>query len=195
VTNPHELADLLTEETLKAYHRKGEALGEENIRELERQVMLRVIDTHWMDHLLEMDYLKEGIGLRAMGQRDPLVEYKTEAFEMFGGLVASTKEDFLRTIMHIEIVQQVAPQPEVSKVSYSAPTEASIFAGAVAAADTFGMSGPSPDAIAAAAAVAGGGTTQTIVKDKDDPWANVGRNDPCPCGSGKKYKKCHGATV
>ena len=72
--------------------------------------MLRVIDTRWMDHLQEMDYLKEGIGLRAMGQRDPLVEYKTEAYEMFGDLVAAINEDFLRTIMHIEVV--VEPEPE-----------------------------------------------------------------------------------
>jgi preprotein translocase subunit SecA len=194
--NPHELSDVLAEEALAAYARKADELGPENIEELERQVMLRVIDTRWMDHLLEMDYLKEGIGLRAMGQRDPIVEYKSEAYDMFANLVGSIKEDFLRTIMHIEIVREFAPEPVLGDMSYTAPSEASIFTGAVQAADTMGIGGPAPDAIAAAASVAGAGhATQTIVKDKDDPWANVGRNDPCPCGSGKKYKKCHGASV
>ena len=159
--------------------------------------MLRVIDTRWMDHLQEMDYLKDGIGLRAMGQRDPIVEYKTEAFEMFGGLVQAINEDFLRTIMHLELVFE--PQPEMaasfSNASYSAPTESSIFGGAAATADKFGLGGPSQDQISAAAAAAGGGRAATVVKDTNDPWANVGRNDPCPCGSGLKYKKCHGASA
>ncbi len=196
IDNPHELADALAEEALGAYARKSDELGEENVEELERQVMLRVLDTRWMDHLLEMDYLKEGIGLRAMGQRDPIVEYKSEAYDMFANLVGSIKEDFLRTIMHIEIVREFAPEPVLGDMSYTAPSEASIFTGAVQAADTMGIGGPTPDAIAAAASVAGAGhATQTIVKDKDDPWANVGRNEPCPCGSGKKYKKCHGASA
>ncbi len=196
IDNPHELADVLAEQALAAFERKSEVLGEENIGELERQVMLRVLDTRWMDHLLEMDYLKEGIGLRAMGQRDPIVEYKSEAYDMFANLVGSVKEDFLRTVMHIEVVREFEPEPVVHDVSYTAPSEASIFAGAVQAADKMGLGGPSPDQIAAAASVAGtGGAVATVVKDKDDPWANVGRNDPCPCGSGKKYKKCHGASV
>ena len=154
--------------------------------------MLRVIDTRWMDHLQEMDYLKEGIGLRSVGQRDPLVEYKTEAYDMFGALVGSINEDFLRTLMHIEVVFE--PEPEtvsLTGASYSAPTESSIFGGAAAAADAFGVGGPTPDQIAAASAAAGGsGKAAQVVHDKEDPWESVGRNDPCPCGSGKKFKKC-----
>ena len=157
--------------------------------------MLRVIDTRWMDHLQEMDYLKEGIGLRAMGQRDPLVEYKSEGYVMFGELVQAINEDFLRTIMHIEVVFE--PQPDLatplSRATYSGPAEESIFASAAAAADQFGLGGPSQEQIAAASAAAGGGKATPMVKDVNDPWANVGRNDPCPCGSGKKFKKCHGA--
>ena len=198
VDNPHEAADALTGRAMEAYALKEEDLGPEGLRELERQVMLRVIDTRWMDHLQEMDYLKDGIGLRAMGQRDPLVEYKTEAFEMFGGLVAAINEDFLRTLLHIEVVFEPEPvqQPSFSAASYSAPSESSIFAGAAAAADQFGVGGPSPDQIAAASAAAGGsGKAATVVKDKEDPWSDVGRNDPCPCGSGKKYKRCHGANA
>ncbi len=200
VDNPHELADTLTGRALEVYSEKEVQITPENLRELERQVMLRVIDTRWMDHLQEMDYLKEGIGLRAMGQRDPLVEYKTEAYEMFGGLVQAINEDFLRTIMHVEVVfePQIEMAASLSGASYSGPAEASIFEGAAAAADQFGVGGPSQDQIAAASAAAGGGEgprTATIVKDANDPWATVGRNDPCPCGSGKKYKKCHGASV
>jgi len=199
VENPHELADDLTEEALAAYSVKESEVGDERLRALERQVMLRVIDTKWMEHLQEMDYLKEGIGLRAMGQRDPIVEYKSEAYEMFSHLVASINEDFLRTIMHIQVVAQTpAPEQETPKgVSYSAPSEQSIFTGAMEAASQAGVGGPSPEAIEAAGKAAGGTEKKstTVVKDKEDPYANVGRNDLCPCGSGKKYKKCHGANA
>ncbi|NTU70580.1 MAG: preprotein translocase subunit SecA [Coriobacteriia bacterium] len=191
VENPHELADLLVTHAGEVYSRKAEDLTEDGLLELERMVMLRIIDTRWMDHLQEMDYLKDGIGLRSVGQRDPLVEYKTEAYDMFGGLVGGINEDFLRTMMHIEVV--IEPQAEavsLSGASYSAPTESSIFGGAAAAADAFGVGGPSPDQIAAASAAAGGGKAAQVIHDKDDPWDNIGRNDPCPCGSGKKFKKC-----
>lgn len=199
VENPHELADMLAGRALEAYAAKEAELSSEVLFDLERQVMLRVIDTRWMDHLQEMDYLKEGIGLRAMGQRDPLVEYKSEAYEMFGGLVQAINEDFLRTIMHVEVIFEPVPESPaaLSSATYSAPSESSIFAGATAAADAFGLGGPTPDQIAAASAAAGGAGahTATVVKDKSDPWVDVGRNDPCPCGSGKKYKKCHGANA
>ena len=201
IENPHELADALATEALDSYNAKEADLGADGLRELERQVMLRIIDTRWMDHLQEMDYLKDGIGLRAMGQRDPLVEYKNEAYDMFAGLVQSVSEDFLRTIMHLQVVIESEPEPlpALRNVSYSSADETSIFGGAtqaVAAAAAAGVEGPSQDQIAAASAAAGGSAkTATIVKDKEDPWANVGRNDPCPCGSGKKYKKCHGANA
>jgi preprotein translocase subunit SecA len=196
--NPHLLAEELSEKALEAYSAKEEQLGPNNLRELERSVMLRVIDSRWMDHLQEMDYLKDGIGLRAMGQRDPIVEYKNEAYDMFAGLVQSVNEDFLRTLMHIQVVFEEEPQPTplLSNVSYSAPTESSIFSSAAQAAAAVGVGGPSPEAIAAAASMAGGSAkAATVVKDKADPFAEVGRNDPCPCGSGKKYKKCHGANA
>ena len=199
IENPHELADELIEAAQQLYARREVEFGPDSLRELERQVMLRVIDTRWMEHLLEMDYLKDGIGLRAMGQRDPLVEYKSEAYNMFGELVAAINEDFLRTVFRIQVVRPEEPQAELtpSNVSYSAPSESTIFAGAArAAAAAAGPAGPSPDAIAAASAAAGGsGKAATVVKDKEDPFADVGRNDPCPCGSGKKYKKCHGAAI
>jgi preprotein translocase subunit SecA len=194
--NPHELADTLAERAVAGYEAKEAAIGAEQLRELERFVMLRVIDTRWMDHLLEMDYLREGIGLRAMGQRDPLVEYKSEAYEMFTLLVQTINEDFLRTIFHIEVVEETpATLPQRAPVSYSAPNEQTIFGSAAGAAAAAGVEGVSAEQMAAASAAAGGAKAATVVKDKDDPWADVGRNDPCPCGSGKKYKKCHGASV
>jgi len=197
VDNPHELAQLLADRAHEAYSAKEEQIGPENLRSLERGVMLRIIDARWMDHLQEMDYLKEGIGLRAMGQRDPAIEYKNEAYDMFAGLVQAVNEDFLRTLMHMQVVIEPEPEPmpALRNATYSAPTESSIFAGAVEAANAAGVGGPSPDQIAAAAAAAGAGKAAPMVKDKEDPWANVGRNDPCPCGSGKKYKKCHGASA
>jgi preprotein translocase subunit SecA len=194
--NPHTLAIELSEKALERYNAKETELGPDNLRELERQVMLRVIDTRWMDHLLEMDYLQEGIGLRAMGQRDPLVEYKQEAYDMFGGLVAQIEEDFLRTILHIQVVLEPARIPTpMEAVRYSAPSEQSIFSGAAATAAATGIDGPSPEAIAQASAAVGGGLTAPVVIDKADPYATCGRNDPCPCGSGKKFKKCHGAAA
>ncbi len=196
VENPHELAGELSEVALEAYSAKESEIGPENLRELERHVMLRILDARWMEHLQEMDYLKEGIGLRAMGQRDPKVEYKNEAYDMFAAMVEGINEDFLRTMMHMQVAIEPEPvgAPALDNVSYSAPSESTIFAGAMEAVATAGVSAPSPDAIAAAAAVAGGSAkAATVVKDKADPWANVGRNDPCPCGSGMKYKKCHGA--
>ncbi|MCL2403291.1 MAG: preprotein translocase subunit SecA [Coriobacteriia bacterium] len=190
-----ECSEILSEAAKAKYSEKEELLGPDNVRDLERQVMLRILDTRWMSHLEEMDYLKEGIGMRAMGQRDPKVEYKNDAYEMFIGLVQSIDEDFVKTLMHINVV--VEPQQEspafLRGASYSAPQEAG-GGGAVsaaAAAATEGM-GPSSGDIQAAASAAGGGKVKTVKKDKDDAFANAGRNDPCPCGSGRKYKKCCG---
>jgi preprotein translocase subunit SecA len=189
--DPHTLALDLSESALERYREKEAEFGDTEMRDIERQVMLRVIDALWMEHLSEMDYLQEGIYLRAMGQRDPLVEYKTEAYDMFGALVESINESFLRTVMHIELVPEIVhPAPSITALEYSAPTEASIFAGAAAAAEAVGVSGPSPDAISQAAAMAGAGKAAPTVTDREDPWATVGRNDLCPCGSGKKFKKC-----
>lgn len=173
-TSP-ELVLELSESAVMHYDSRVEKLGEEDIRDLERQVMLRVLDTRWMAHLQEMDYLKEGIGLRAMGQRDPIVEYKNEAYDMFSALVASINEDFLRTLMHVEFVAEQSPEPSyLRNASYSAPSEGSGFS-----------------AIAENATAQDGPSSQDSAKE--DPYANVGRNDMCPCGSGKKFKKCHGA--
>ena len=179
------------------YRSKEETLGADAMRQLESQVMLRIMDVRWMNHLQAMDYLKTGIGLRAFGQRDPLVEYKEEAHRAFSELTSSMYEDFLRTLLRLQVAVQQAPQlaeeksPLDGKVSYSSPEQALEQTGVAAArrsapaAAPGGQAAPPPKPAAA--------KPQTFEKDKDDPFANVGRNDPCPCGSGKKFKKCHGA--
>jgi preprotein translocase subunit SecA len=174
---------------------KESTIGEADLRKLEAQVMLRIIDSRWMNHLQEMDYLKAGIGLRAFGQRDPLTEYKTEAHIAFGELRDSMFEDYLRTILRIKIVVQEQEPEQLNTAQYSGPSEDVPSVMAEARAQAARQRNAS---ISAQGAAAGGRQpvatkTATIVKDKDDPFANVGRNDPCPCGSGKKYKKCHGA--
>jgi preprotein translocase subunit SecA len=176
--------------------KKEETLGAESLRRLETQVMLRIMDTRWMNHMQEMDYLKQGIGLRAFGQRDPLTEYKSEAHAAFGLLRDTMYEDFLRTILRIQIAisEEQAPSP-LAGARYSGPSEDVPSVTRDARMQAARQYAQQQGAAAAAAtgrgqAQPGATKTATIVKDKDDPFANVGRNDPCPCGSGKKYKNC-----
>ena len=174
-----------------AYDEKQRLLTEPVMRNLESQIMLRIIDTRWMAHLSEMDYLKAGIHLRAYGQRDPLVEYKQEAYLAFQNLTSGMYEDFLRTLLRLQVAVTPAqpdddPQP-LRNVSYSNPEaslESNMEATSRAASGPAGMPPKAPQPEAA--------KPKTYVKDKNDPYANVGRNEPCPCGSGLKFKKCHG---
>ena len=184
------LADGIYDYLADVYQEKTDMLGAPIMHGLQSQVMLRIIDTRWMAHLTEMDYLKTGIGLRAYGQRDPLVEYKNEAFQAFQGLTEGMYTDFLRTLLRLQIAMreqpaEPEPNPLEGKVTYSQPEAAleqtSVRSGVASAQTT--AAAPAPKETA---------KPQTYVKDKEDPFANVGRNDPCPCGSGKKYKKCHG---
>ena len=168
-----------------AYDSREETLGAEVMREIERRVVLSVLDRKWREHLYEMDYLQEGIGLRAMAQRDPLVEYQREGFNMFAAMMDAIKEESVAYVFNLEVkvedeTGEDAPGGEhhhevvakgleapkrPSQVQYSAPTLDGDTAGA---------------------------PPQTVVKDRDDAYADVPRNAPCPCGSGKKYKRCHG---
>ena len=157
-----DLEDAVVDEALAAYDKREQELGADTLRSLETQVVLSIIDNKWREHLAEMDYLRSGIGLRAMGQRDPLVEYQREAYDMFADLVDAVKRDTVRYLFHVQVVQQ-APRAPVRSAQAAAQ--------------------------AAGAASAGGVATMPVSVDK------VGRNDPCPCGSGKKFKKCHGAVA
>ena len=205
------VAEALNDFLTWIYEQKSEQLGHDLMENLSAQVMLRIIDTRWMAHLQEMDYLKTGIGLRAFGQRDPLVEYKNEAYNAFQNLTSSMYDDYLRTLLRLEIAAKPAAEgapagggrpapaalaeqedPLARKMSYSAPEQAleeSSIRGRRAAAARAASGVPAAPPRPAA------GKPQTYVKDKEDPYANVGRNDPCPCGSGKKFKKCHGQNL
>ena len=182
----------------RCFSEKAERIGAEPMHALAAQVMLRVIDTRWMAYLQEMDYLKTGIGLRGFGQRDPLVEYKTEAYAAFTELVSTMYEDFLRTILRLEVVVK-QPVPSTSEepeelrgAQYSGPAEVDGDQGArgpVAQARTAAPRGGMPPQ----GANPGAAKPRTYRKaDDPDPYVGVGRNDPCPCGSGKKFKNCHG---
>lgn len=191
------LIDGIIERITDIYTTRAEEIGEP-FSDIASQVMLRFIDSRWMAHLQEMDYLKTSIRLRAYGQRDPLTEYREEAHNAFAALTDSIYEDFLRFLLRAPIMVQAAPAQEEkspledSKVTYSNPeqalTESTTSAQRVKAANAQAQGVPQTPKPASEQS-----KPHTITKDKDDPYANVGRNDPCPCGSGKKFKKCHGA--
>ncbi len=161
------LLEDLRAQVREAYAHKDQELGSELMRFLEKTFMLQIIDHHWKDHLLGMDHLRDGIGLRGYGQKDPLIEYKREGFDLFAGMMERVKSDTIDRLFHVQAVRhegaQAAPPPPV--ISRPQPKL------------TLNR-GEEPVA------------TQTTVHRADN---KVGRNDPCPCGSGKKYKKCHGA--
>lgn len=187
-----QLCASVLEYVQKVYNEKAERLGDELMRNLNTQVMLRVIDTRWMNYLQEMDYLKQGIGLRGFGQRDPLVEYKTEAFAAFRILVDTMYEDYLRTVLRVELKQAPAPMESqaLRGATYSGPDQVDGDSGSStlrrqAAEQAANSAGHAPQAAASAG-------VRTYRKAESDPYAGVGRNDPCPCGSGKKFKNCHG---
>lgn len=194
-TKFEQLEEDVTAFVQKTFDDKTQKLGEEVMRELAAQVMLRVIDTRWMAYLQEMDYLKTGIGLRGFGQRDPLVEYKTEAYEAFTLLVNTMYEDFLRTILRLELVNRPRQNTEAEafqNAHYSGGEETDGDQKAL-------KQGKSmlKNAAAIGKSPQGTGASQSSVStyrksDDPNPYVNVGRNDPCPCGSGKKFKNCHG---
>ena len=183
-----------------SYDAREQEFGDEVMRELERRVVLSVLDRKWREHLYEMDYLREGIGLRAYSQRDPLVEYQREGFDMFGAMMEGIKEESVGYLFNLEV--QVADEDAGDAVD-DEPQE---FGSAVAQAAAAGPEAPSiiakgleapkqPQKLTYSAPTEGGGAEVTGAQpsDADDPYAGIGRNAECPCGSGKKYKRCHGA--
>ncbi|WP_283170601.1 preprotein translocase subunit SecA [Curtanaerobium respiraculi] len=200
--DPDAVIDAATDALLAVFDEKRDLLGEGAMSNLEAQVMLRIIDTRWMAHLSDMDYLKTGIGLRAFGQRDPLVEYKNEAHRAFGEMTSGMYETFLRTLLRLQIVPQEAPQVDEGRdvlqgnVSYSSPEavleDSSATTSQRVQAAAQASQGVPQVPVAAAPRPASTGKPATFVKDRNDPYAMAKPNDPCPCGSGKKFKKCHG---
>ena len=178
-----DMYDLVMAEATAYYNTREGSMGVEVMREVERQVMLRIIDQRWREHLVEMDYLQEGINLRAMGQKDPLVEWQREGFEMFGMLMKGIADDFVRYMMHVEVVHEPIEAAPVQNLQTSAPElGTSGFASAALAGPIGDEEGEAPEEQRPA-------KQQTVVNDE---WSKTGRNEPCPCGSGKKFKMCHG---
>ena len=209
--NRGELGDSIFNKLKERYEAKEKLIGPAAMRHHERMIMLSVIDQQWKDHLLSMDHLKEGIGLRGYGQHDPLVEYKKESFDMFEAMMQRFQEDTVRYLYLMQILERPPqPPPSAGGPPPDAPVDGSGGPGVPAQHDGDGngrrpprMVSTSADELEEAfmrrkrreleqARMAGGGEAQQVqqvVRGQE----KVGRNDPCPCGSGKKYKKCHGA--
>jgi preprotein translocase subunit SecA len=209
-----ELTQVLQEEALAQYDRREEELGGELMREIERLLLLQIIDQRWREHLYDMDYLREGIHLRGFAQIEPLVAYKNEAFTLFSDLMNTVWSDFTRMIFHVQVVLQgpdgmpAMPPPSPrrpsaaassatggGRVTYSGGAGQAMGSQAIAAAAAADASAVGP------AALANGSDGLAAAQPEPEPVAveqrrvdaEPGRNDPCWCGSGKKYKKCHGA--
>ena len=161
--------------------------GEEMAREIEREVMLQIIDQRWRDHLSEMDYLREGINLRAMGQQDPLVAWQREGFSMFGQLIEAIQADYLRYVLHVDAEMTPVEEPSLAGAVYEAPDDSDPAGG-------FSLAPPAaPTTAEQAMGQIGEPVLESFVPVVKDENAKLGRNDPCWCGSGKKFKQCHGA--
>jgi preprotein translocase subunit SecA len=197
-----QLVERVTELAMGRYDEREQELGDELIGALERFLILQIIDERWREHLYDMDYLREGIGLRGFAQIDPLVAYKNEAFELFGDMMNSVWNDFTRLIFNVQVTVegqngQSAPAPAFAAPGSSTTGGRVTYSG--------GSSAMAAGALAAAAAAAGPGQANgnapgvepepvPVVQQRvTDSEHAVGRNDPCWCGSGKKYKRCHGA--
>src|SRR5512141_2534089 len=199
-----ELKDKLRTAVRETYEAKEKAVGEQTLRDFEKFFMLQTVDTLWKDHLLALDHLKEGIGLRGYGQRDPLVEYKKESFQLFEAMKEGIEEQILQYLFRFEVAQAPAERPprDERAPAPGAPEDGSTPSAAAA-------TGSASSRRAAAELEKRRQKEQNLqLQGSFDPTAGgdfdvstvkasgpkVGRNDPCPCGSGKKYKKCHGAT-
>ena len=190
----------------KAYDERETEFGAEVMRELERRVLLSVLDRKWREHLYEMDYLREGIGLRAYSQRDPLVEYQREGFDMFAAMMEGIKEESVGYLFNLEVeLEEEAEDEVVEEVEEAEPRFGAAVAQAAASATADqphivarGLQAPKgPQNLSYSAPDETGGTEVSGARQQagvsDDPYAGTSRNEACPCGSGKKYKKCHGA--
>ena len=162
----NEMYDLVMADASSYYAQRELEMGESVMREVERQVMLRIIDQRWREHLEEMDYLQEGINLRAVGQKDPLIEWQREGFEMFGTLMKGIAQDFVKYVMHVQVVNDSTASSTLSNIQQTSDENIDDKPASVTknSSSVFGA----PD------------------------WSKTPRNAQCPCGSGKKYKMCHG---
>ncbi len=196
--NRSELGDAIFDKLSERYNAKEQLLGPDAMRHHERIVMLSVLDQLWKDHLLSMDHLKEGIGLRGYGQHDPLVEYKRESFDMFEAMMARFEEETVRYLYLMQVVDEEEarrmrqrPEPSHAEPQFADPADGNGNRRAQTTLDEIEREfqrKKKRELEQARMAGAGDQQVQQVVRGE-----KVGRNDPCPCGSGKKYKKCHGA--
>ncbi len=242
-SSTNELREMIEAEGLARYEAREEELGEQIMRQIERQIMLQLIDQRWRDHLSEMDHLRDGISLRAMGQRDPLTEWQREGFDLFSDMMAALSVDYVRYLMHVEVTAPAAASSAAAAGDDGTSGDGAVAArpsgvdgnGGSGAAGTNGESGGAQTgvdgdaaggtggseanrvAIGAASpslagptvtesdlsatkqradeptpAVGGGSRQATKTPVVKDEWEKTPRNAPCPCGSGKKFKQCHG---
>ncbi len=194
VIGQSEIEQLLLDDALALYDEKEQTIGTEVLRDIERRVLLSVLDQHWREHLNEMDYLQEGLNLRAMGQQDPLAEWQREGFDMFEAMMGQIEDDFVRYVFHLQVVVDEQPQQQIRNVSYSAPTDPVQGEGAIMAAMAAEPELPGePPEMAMAGGAQGIPQGEEMVQQQPVRVEKTpGRNDPCYCGSGKKYKLCHG---
>jgi preprotein translocase subunit SecA len=226
-----EVVEDAVEAGLQAFERKLTSLGEYSDRLL-ALVMLNVIDEKWKDHLYDLDQLRSAINYRAWGQKDPLMEYKQEAYSMFVDLISDMHNTFAERFLRVQLVYDQPGRQAAGGRGWGGATQTAASGAGAAKYDAFGVSaaaaeqgtaaaggmgpattatGPSPNPTPGSAArrepaVVTGGKSQSLAGMEQSAtfggagkppadWSNVGRNDPCPCGSGRKYKKCHGATA
>ena len=186
------LVESLATEAEEHYAGREAEIGPDLLREVERNVLLSIVDQRWREHLQDMDYLQEGINLRAMGQKDPLVEWQREGYDMFGQMIAGIDDDFVRYIMHVDVLVEPASAPEITNLELHAADESDI-----------GRITPGTDMGALFAATAADGSSSAPMAEPElapgpiqplvrSPQEKLGRNESCYCGSAKKYKNCHG---
>src|SRR5438093_3516944 len=203
--NHDQLADAAVEAVKKRYEEKEKQFGTDLMRWLERRIILDVVDSQWKDHLLSLDHLKEGIGLRGYAQKDPIVEFKKEAFTLFEDMMARIDNETIRYLFHIQMQQGKQP-PEARQPRPEPPRTPPQSAAAAAASAAARVNEPQQLPAVAREIERRQQRQQRDLQYQTGPaqaeapkpvrvGAKVGRNDPCPCGSGKKYKKCHGANA
>ncbi|HMJ03661.1 MAG TPA: preprotein translocase subunit SecA [Conexibacter sp.] len=199
-TSRDDLTQRVTDDALRLYDERERELGEELMRVLERYLLLQTIDMRWREHLYDMDYLREGIGLRGLAQIDPLIAYKNEGFELFQDLMNTIWADFTRMVFNVEVEvevegeepEEVIPAPEAPSSSWAGGGSFT-YSGGSSSSTAFGaMTAGSGAAVAEPAAPEAPDDGQRVSQRRVDAIDQIGRNDPCWCGSGKKFKKCHG---
>jgi preprotein translocase subunit SecA len=185
------LTHRITEAADKNDADRAASFGEEVTRQVEKAVLMQTLDNLWREHIVTLDHLRQVIGLRSFAQRDPLIEYKSEGYQLFGDMMRRWREDVTRTMFRLQVMQEPAPP--------SLPQMFGQHIDPLTGEDEFALAGSGfpPSQISAPSPVGEVASLQAVAPEDRDPdnpstWGRIGRNETCPCGSGKKYKHCHG---